>query len=835
MADLAKPSTSLRNLTDATALATKRRDLETLRHRDKIDWTLNREFYKGNQWSFWNKDWPGGGRLETESTDEGDRPRYKVRLTSDQIKSGVSHYTALLTKNKPVINATPDSGEWRDVKSAQMAQALYEYWWQPDQLALGEKLMTAQLNAALSQGFWWISWDALAGKELSYMLDPQGKPLIGWPDDALDMYRDELRQSGFDPKEFQKTVYVGDISVKPLPGENVLLDPVAMSFEDAQYAIITASMDPDEVEARWAKAKGITSDAIAGEETFIEQGMVAAESRPKNVRRVYHMYIRPSAVVPKGRYVCWVEGPDIILEDSQWPYPFNDLPLVHFPGIERPNSALDIPVTSASRPLQKELNRSISQVVEHKNLTLSPQLMAPAGSLQDRLTNEPGRVFTYVPINGAVPQWREIPNLPAYVFEHMNDIQARIDKLFNRMPSQRDQLPARIDSGGGIDLIQETVADQLAPVVMRIENALARAGMMMVKLAQKYYTEPRLLKIRGANGAVQVQKFLNADLDGGFSFHAEAGSGLPRTRAGKQARIEFLLVNKLIDERTAMRYLDIADMNGLNAQLQSDEEQAYRTIEKLKQGQPLNMQAYQQAVQQAQQMLADPNADPDGDGVPDSPQQKMAAAQQAIREAMVQPQMYEDYDTHIDVLKRFMTSAEFEELPPDAQQRFNDRFEAVFQARYKLFLMQVPTQAPRVALQVKSTASAPVMQEILNRSGVQVTEEDVAEPPLDTWVTDDLTKPAAQDSGNTHVEQAAAIQQMQQSADTHSLKTAKAAHEAALAGAKADQAHQQNTEQAQTHALTQSRQEELHAQAMRLAVARAMQARRPAAPARSAK
>jgi hypothetical protein len=626
--------------------------------------------------------------------------------------------------------------------------------------------------------------------------------------------------------------------VKPLPGRNVLVDPVATTFEDAQYAIITANMDPDEVEARWAKAKGVGSDAIAGDETFIEQGVIPSESRPMNVRRVYHMYVKPSAVVPKGRYVCWIEGPDVILEDAAWPYPFNDLPLIHFPGIERPNSVLDIPVTSAARPLQKELNRTLSQVVEHKNLTLSPQMLVPAGSLQERLTNEPGRAFTYVPINGAVPEWREMPNLPAYVFEHASDIQARIDKLFNRMPSQRDQLPARIDSGGGIDLIQETVADQLAPIVMRLENGLARAGMLMVKLAQKYYTEPRLLKIRGANGAVQVQKFLNADLDGGFSFHAEAGSGLPRTRAGKQSRIEFLLTNKLIDERTAMRYLDIADMNGLNSQLQADEEQAYRTVEKLKQGTPLNMQAYQQAQQQVQQVIAQTQAgqppDLNGDGVPDDPQSIMAWAQQTLETAAVAPQMFEDYDTHIDVLKRFMTSAEYEELPPDVQTRFNDRFEALFQARYKLFLMQVPAQAPRVALQVKSTASAPVMQEILSRTGVQVTEDQVAEPPLDTWVTDDLTKPAAQDSGNTHVEQAAALQQMQQSADTHSLKTAKAAHEVALAQAKAEQGHAANTQQAQTHAFTQSRAEELHAHQMRLAQARAAQARKPAAPARSA-
>jgi hypothetical protein len=75
---------------------------------------------------------------------------------------------------------------------------------------------------------------------------------------------------------------------------------------------------------------------------------------------------------------------------------------------------------------------------------------------------------------------------------------------------------------------------------------------------------------------------------------------------------------------------------------------------------------------------------------------------------------------------------------------------------------------------------------------------------------------------------------MQQSADTHSIKTAKAAHEVALAQAKAEQGHAANTQQAQTHAFTQSRAEELHAHQTRLAQARAAQANKPAAPARSA-
>jgi negative regulator of replication initiation len=743
-----------------------------------------------------------------------------VRLVNNQILPGVQHYVAQLTKNKPVINATPDSGSDRDLKAAQMGQALYEWWWVD--MALGTKLQSALTHAALSQGYWHISWDDLAGKSMTFMISPEGQPLIGWDDESLDIYRDELTQQGADPKQFEQTVYIGDLGVKVLPGESVLLDPAAATFEDAQYAIVIQNMDPDEVRARYPKAKNLKElppDAVPGEEAVNLAGIGSGfqDERPKSIRRVYCMYVRPGALAPKGRVVCWIESPDMILVDEPWSFPFTELPLVKFPGIERPDSPLDIPVTTPSRPVQKAINRIISQAEEHRNLTMKPQMLAPIGSLQQRITSEPGAVIPFAPINGMVPEWRNIPNLPSYVFEQLNDYQRRLDMVFNRTPSGRDQLPARIDSGSSIDLIQEAVSDQISPVIQRMESALVRAGKLMVNLAQKHYTEQRFMKIKGANGSTQVKKFMNSDLEGGFSFHAEAGSGLPRTRAGKQARVEFMLDKGLIDPRGAMKFLDTADMTGLMAQQQADEDQAYRSIEKLKKGEPLNPQAVAQANQQAQQVIQmiqmGQVPDMDGDGQPDDPNQVIAQLQQQMEQAAVAPQPYEDYETHVNVLRRFMTSVEYEALDPQTQQRFVDRFGAMYDALISLNAMKM--EPPKTTLQLKATTSAPVAAKILGRAGVQTTPDEVAEPPLDTWVTDDITAPAVQETGNTHLDEAAKAQALAQSQEEHALKMAKASHEVSLASARANQTHQQVDNAGDSHALDQSRAEELHAEKLR--------------------
>jgi hypothetical protein len=443
------PRLSVRTIKDVKQLGDKRRELEQFRHRHKIDWTLNREFYDGNQWSFWNKEWPNGGRLESDPFANTDAPRYKVRLTVADLKEGVQHYVAQLTKNRPVIYGAPDSGSERDRKSAQMGTALWDYWWVDK--TLDQKLHTSLIDAATSQGYWFITWDALAGKSMSYMLSPNGMPLVGpqWTDENLDIYRDELREqaeaAGQDPdaviQQFTRTVNVGDISVRPIPGENVLLDPVARTFEDAMYAVVVENVDPDDLIARHPKLKNmdIGPDAVPGEESMEFTG-TKSDGTKKAVRRKYHLFVRKGPGSPKGRYVCWIEGPDVILEDREWYFPFDELPLVKFPGIENPKSSLDTPVMTAARPLAKEMNRTVSQVVEHKNLTLKPQTLAPTGSMPERQTNEPGRTVFYNPVNGQIPQWRDIPQLPQYVFAHLANIEQRLDRLFNRMPTQRDAL-----------------------------------------------------------------------------------------------------------------------------------------------------------------------------------------------------------------------------------------------------------------------------------------------------------------------------------------------------------------------------------------------------------
>jgi hypothetical protein len=555
------------------------------------------------------------------------------------------------------------------------------------------------------------------------------------------------------------------------------------------------------------QADGTPSDEDTGAPWMVGPKQGPDKTTAKVTKDVWIMYHRKTASLPQGRYVVWIEGPDKKLVDTKWEFPFDELPLVHWPGIERPNSPLDEPLVTDVRPIQKELNRTLSQIVTHKNLTIKPQMIAPVNSLRDRLTDEPGAVFAYAPVANLKPEWREMPALPPYVFEHLRDIQARIDRMFNMQAVSRGDVPANVEAGIAIDLLQEAAVDQVAPVIQRMESSLVRAGHIMASLAAAFYIEPRLLKIMGSSGSVQVKKFKNSDISGGFSFHCEPASGLPRTRAGKQARIEWMLQNQLADPRQALKMLDVADSQGLLARLQADEDMALREHEKLKKGEPINQVALQEAMGQVQQMMADPNADPDGDGIPDPPEVKMQFAEQMLQEAAVQPFPFEDMASHMETHSAYMKSIEFERLPPEAQGQFYAHYQATQQAMQSV--PQPVEQKPvSVNLGLKGTLGPTAAAEILQAAGVTgVTPEQMAEQPLETWVTDSIDKPDTDEAGNDPLTQAETLVNMQNQQLKADMAAMSVAHKAALAHQASNQADA-TAEQSRQHA------EEKHQQSL---------------------
>jgi hypothetical protein len=794
-------TTDLSSVTKLTTVDDLNKKVDQLRrYRQPLEnqWKLNLAFYKGKQYAYFNR---ATRRLESLPIDDGEKPRYRVRLVSNQIISGSQSLLSKLTKTKPEIYAEPGSGSDADLKAAQMAQSLFEYWW--DDLFMDDLLEEALLWAIIAgQGWWRISWDAQAGKEMKFMLDPQGKPIT---DDSIkDLFRAELGKAGVEPQE--KVVYMGDVKIDVCSPFDVYIDPTVRNWPDAQYAICVYHMSPDEVKSRWKVS--IQPDSVATAPDNLLPMSNAPDAEKPDAINVYYGYFKPGPIMPKGRLVVWTKGQ--ILEDGAWPYPFNDLPLVKFAGVRVPGQPYDSSVVEHALPLQKELNKTLSQIVEYKNLTVKPRVWAPTGSISTRLTTEPGALYEYNPIGDHKPEIEKLPAMPPYIFEHLSNIKDALKDVFFITDVTEGTVPPNVEAGIAIDLLQEMATDRLAPIIRLMEHSIAASGQLLLMFAQKYYAEPRLMKITGSGGGIQVKRFTQSDIEGSISIRAKTGSGLPRTRAGKQALILSLVEKNVIQPDDALKYIDLGADTAIQQRLRADEDQALREHEKLISGEPVNYVEYAQAIQQAEAgQLTDPDT---GQPIQDPNQMH-----EAIENAGLKPLPFENFEQHMSTHALFMKSADYEALPLEVQEAFQTHYSQTLQYFLKL-PKPVEYQAVRPTLQIKSTIGPTGAADILNKAGVyEIDPQIMSEPPLETWVSDDITKAAVQTTGNINTspqdqmkaaqtanlieqDQAAHIQkqmamaeQHQREADLHAMELEKQQHvatqEAYKASAAAAQAH----------------------------------------------
>lgn len=350
----------------------------------------------------------------------------------------------------------------------------------------------------------------------------------------------------------------------------------------------------------------------------------------------------------------------------------------------------------------------------------------------------------------------------------------RLRDVFGLTDVSEGSVPPNVEAGVAIDLLQEMSTDRLAPTIKLIETSLARASKLLLVLAQEFYVEPRLLKIRGGGGSMQVKKFKGADIKGGVDVQAESGSGLPRTRAGRQARIDNLMEKGLIQPQQAWKHYDLADMKSVAAKFAADEDQAYRENEKMLKGEPLNM-----AAVRAAQAALEQGMNPDT-GQPVQDEQEIM---QVLEKAAFSPGPADNDAVHLDVLHDFIVSVEFEALDPETQRIFLMHY-ALTQEQAKGKAPIPEGQAPRVNLAIKGTTGVSGMSKILQKAGVDITPEEAAEQPVETWVTDSMDKADLDEAGNDPLTEQEQMMNMAMAADKHAMSQAETMHKMTLAEQK---------------------------------------------------
>lgn len=710
----------MENATDAGSLFKQFEKLQRAREQFEIRWKLNLAFYKGRQYVFWNK---SSRRIDSLPVEDGEKPRHRVRLVSNQIGPGVEKLIAQMNKTKPVMHAKAGNSDLDSMQAASVAEQLLEDVEESESVA-AKKREVLKWAAIAGKGFWRIMWDEQGGDPINISVDPNGQPIIKPLERKL--FHEELGKQGIDPNQFVQTLWPGKVRIDVLSPFEVVVDPMAKTIADAKYAICVHPMSVHEVQAKYNQT--VVADAkISSPDDSIPGAPPTMRADENDAVNVYHGYYLPCPTTPKGRYVVFTK--DRILYDKPWEFPIKTLPLVEFIIDEFPGEMWSYGLVDKAVPLQKQLNRSISQIAEYNNIVVAPRLIAPYGSFREKLSNEPGAIWQYNPV-GPPPNIMTMPPLPPSILQQTADTAMRLREVFYQNEMTQGQVPPNIEAAAAIDLLQEMASDGIAPLIDALERSLCEAANMCVNYMRQHYDLQRVIHVVGVSNIAKAKAFMER----GAVIKVESGSGLPRTRAGRQAAIERLVQMGVVPPAMAGKYLDTANAREIQAKLEADEDQALREHDKLMRGEPINGSAVQQAMQQVNTVdpqigaplaMVDPNA-----------------AQQMIEEASLAPLEYENLAVHLEIHRQHMTSPEFEATDPEIQMRFIRHFVLTQQA-----MAQPPqVESPRVNLQLRGAVGGQTAAAILNNSGVQIDAETVAnDTPLDTVVFNSKDKPDAPD------------------------------------------------------------------------------------------
>lgn len=552
-------------------------------------WHLNLAYYFGEQWLFWNR-----GRL--------DRPRLdpsRITLTDNRIVGMVRTELAKMTKQKPNFTVVPTTPDDADLQASLTGEKVLDFLWR--HLYMRNKLTDVLLWSRIcSAGFWKVYWDAARGAKVQILADQEGKPVMhaqtGAPVKPDDMRDEEGKlPEGLRPK----TIATGDVHVEVVSPFEMFPDPIATELEDAEWTIQVAVKSAEYVKAHFDVELEPDVDIAPGptESRLFPSYQVAGTSGYKGIK-LNEYWCKPNSQHPEGRRAVWAKG-KMLFEGAN---PYRCLPYVMFRSIPVPGRFWPSSVVEQLRGPQTELNKIRSQILENAQRIGNPALLA-SRQANISYSGVPGeRVDFDDTVPNAIPSYLQPPNMPAYVLQQQERCEQSMQEISGQHEVSNAQVPAGVKAASAINLLQEADDTRLGPAIYDMEEALGRAGSMLLKLVAQYWTDERTVMIAGEDHAMDAMVFRGAALRENTHVEVQAGSAFPKSKAARQAAIESMLnlyfqytgaqpINKRMLAKV-LRDLEAGGIEKLFGDVSVDEGQINRENQRMCQGEIVAVHPY---------------------------------------------------------------------------------------------------------------------------------------------------------------------------------------------------------------------------------------------------
>lgn len=595
------------------------------RMKQERQWYLNLAFYYGNQYVKFRQSTNGSFDLYTPAA-----PYWRVRLVVNHIRKTVRKEIARLTSQKPNAFVVPASSEDADEFAAKAGEKIWDSLWR--KVNFDKKLREAVFwQTVCGNGFIKSYWDPTK-------LDKDSKKEV----DPLD-------------PEADNNIY-GDISIQTITPFHIFVpDLLATEIEDQPYVIHAQIRTKAWVEQNFGFETTDTKLESVDEQLLNVMGVNRNDSK-KNQTIVLEIWVKPNYLpdLPNGG-VFLIANNRIVQGFDSWPYEHDQYPISKLDSVVT-GKFYTSSIVEDMIPIQQELNRSRSQLIESKNRMSKPQLVAEEGALDPkRVTTEPGQVILYK-IGFQPPQPLPLQNLPSYVTEEINRLYSDLADLSGQHEVSNGSTPPGVTAATAISFLQEQDESLIANHYDSIEELVQKVASQSLTYAKMFWDEERTVKIVGIDGAFDVQTFRGADLRGNTDIRVESGSSLPTSRAAKQAFIMDLMKMGFIQPQEGLETLEVGGLNRIYESYQVDKKQAQRENLKMRVITEEDIQAYN--TEWAEQ---NPEVQKDADdGLKLEPP------------LLVPVNTYDNHEAHIHEHNNYRKSQNFENVPPVVKIMFEE-------------------------------------------------------------------------------------------------------------------------------------------------------------------
>ena len=468
-------------LADFKERAEKRKSLDLI-------WQVNMNFLMGNQYC--NIGY--GGNLE-----ESERQYFwQEREVFNHIAPTFDIRYAKLTKVDTEINILPSTNDERDVKSAKVSKKIIK--------SIKNKL---KLQSIIAQGIKWsevcgtcfykITWNSDKGQVVG--LDEGGRPVKSG----------EVEVSVVSPFE----IYPDNLVTEKLEELQSIIHAKAYSTEEVK-AMFDVTVKGQDVNVYSLDSVNSSIGGLGFNGTMPKM----IESRKSDSVLVIERYNRPNATYPNGRFTI-VAG-DKLVYDGDLPYKIGndderDFPFVKQTAIEEPGSFFGTSIIERLIPVQRAYNAVKNRKHEFINRLSMGVLSVEDGSVDlDNLEDEglcPGKILVYRQ-GSSEPKYLQGESMP----NGLSDEENALLEEFNKISGVNDilnssSLSSNI-SGTALELLISQDEERLNASIESIKNANIEIARKILKLYKQYAIFPRLARIVGENGQVELFYFSSCDI-----------------------------------------------------------------------------------------------------------------------------------------------------------------------------------------------------------------------------------------------------------------------------------------------------------------------------------